>query len=245
MSVVDAWRPETAAGGFTRDDEDVAFYTRINALIHSDMVVVDLGAGRGSRYDEGSAPFRKSFFNLQGRVKQLIGVDVDPAVLEHPYLDEALVTEPGARLPLADQSVDMIISEWVLEHVEHPQEFGDEVQRVLKPGGWFCAITPNKWGYVGIANRIIPEKVKNALMRRVWPDRPDMDVFPTYYRLNTLARTRRMFGDGAWEHCSYSANGTPKYHGNRSFGFALVGLFQTFVPSLMRTNLFVFIRRTA
>lgn len=243
MSVVDYWRPETGAGGFTRDDEDVAFYTRINALVRPDMVVVDLGAGRGSRYDEDSAAFRKTFFNFQGRVKKVIGLDIDPAVLKHPHLDEAAVIEAGGRLPLEDGSVDMVICEWVVEHVEHPAEFAREIHRVLKPGGWFCALTPNTLGYVGIANRIIPEGAKDRLMRMVWPERPHEDVFPTFYRMNSLNHIRRAFGDDNWTHHSYVANGTPRYHGGKSIGFALVSLIQSLMPPPMRTNLFVFLRK--
>lgn len=243
MSVVDKWRPETAAGGFTRDDEDVVFYTRVNALVRPDMVVADLGAGRGARYDEGSAAFRKSFFNFQGRVKTVIGLDVDPVVLQHPHLDEALTIEPGGRLPLEDDSVDLIICEWVIEHVEHPKEFAREVRRVLRPGGWFCALTPNNWGYVGISNRIVPEGVKDRLMRLVSPERLHEDVFPTFYRLNTLGRIRSVFGEEHWTHHSYVANGTPKYHGDTSVGFALISLLQSLVPPAMRTNLFVFLRK--
>ncbi|MCA1261136.1 methyltransferase domain-containing protein [Nitratireductor aquimarinus] len=240
MTVTDRWRPETAAGGFTRDDEDIAFYTRINALVRPDMVLVDLGAGRGSRFDEGTSPFRKDFCNFQGKVKHVIGLDVDPVVMEHPHLDEAHVIEPGGRLPLADSSVDIIVCEWVIEHVEHPQEFADEIHRVLKPGGWFCALTPNSYGYVGISNRIIPDSVKDRLMRLVWPERPHEDVFPTFYRMNTMGSVRRAFGEEKWTHHGYTANGTPRYHGNTAIGFAAVAFFQAIMPPPMRTNLLVF-----
>jgi SAM-dependent methyltransferase len=240
MTVVDRWRPETAAGGFTRDDEDIAFYTHINALVRPDMVVVDLGAGRGSRFDDGSAPFRKSFCNFQGRVGKVIGLDVDPVVMKHPHLDEAHVIEAGGSLPLADSSVDVVFCEWVIEHVEHPEEFAREVQRVLKPGGWFCALTPNRFGYVGISNRVVPEGFKDRLMRRVWPERPPEDVFPTFYRMNTLGSIRRALGEENWTHHGYTSNGTPRYHGGTAIGFALVSLLQWSMPPTMRTNLLVF-----
>lgn len=243
MTVVDRWRPETGAGGFTRDDEDIAFYTRINALVDPGMVVVDLGAGRGSRFDAGSSPFRKSFCNFQGRVKRVIGLDVDPAVMTHPHLDEAHVIVPGGALPLADGSVDILICEWVVEHVEYPREFAQEIHRVLKPGGWFCALTPNSFGYVGISNRIVPEAVKDRLMRVVWPERPSEDVFPTFYRMNTLGSIRRAFGDERWSNHSYTANSTPRYHGGTAVGFALVSFLQTLMPPAMRTNLFVFAQK--
>lgn len=240
MTVVDRWRPETAAGGYTRDDEAVEFYTRVNALVHPDMVIVDLGAGRGSRFDEGSAPFRKWFCNFHGRARRVIGIDVDPVVMSHPHLDEAHVIEPGGRLPLEDGSVDIVICEWVLEHVEHPREFAREVHRVLKPGGWLCALTPNRLGYVGVGATLVPERVKDRLMRLVWPERPKEDAFPTFYRMNTLRGIRRALGEDGWLHCGYISNGTPKYHGGTALGFAFVSLLQWIMPPAMRTNLLVF-----
>lgn len=243
MSVIDRWRPETAAGGFTRDDEDIAFFTRINALVAPDSVVVDLGAGRGSRYDATTAPFRRDFCNFQGRVAKVIGLDVDDAVLEHPHLDEAHVITAGGTLPLADASVDIVICEWVIEHVEHPREFAREITRILKPGGWFCALTPNAWGYVGMSNRLLPDSLKDGLMRRVWPERPQEDVFPTFYRMNTLGAIKAAFGDQDWSHHGYCANGTPKYHGGTTIGFAAVSAFQWLMPAPLRTNLMVFSRK--
>lgn len=243
MTVVDRWRPETAAGGYTRDDEAVEFYTRINALVKPDMVVVDLGAGRGSRYDAGSAEFRKRFCNFQGRVKRVVGLDVDPVVLKHPHLDEAHVIEPGGRLPLADGSIDIVICEWVIEHVEHPKEFAREIDRVLRPGGWLCALTPNRLGYVGLGNMIVPETVKDRLMRLVWPERPREDAFPTFYRMNSLDGIRQAFEGKNWSDHSYISNGTPKYHGGKAVGFAFVSLLQWLMPPAMRTNLMVFSRK--
>lgn len=243
MTVVDRWRPETAAGGYTRDDEAVEFYTRINALVKPDMVVVDLGAGRGSRFDPGADDFRKWFCNFQGRVKRVIGLDVDPVVMQHPHLDEAHVIEPGGLLPLADGSVDVIICEWVLEHVEHPKVFAREIDRVLRPGGWLCALTPNIVGYVGIGNLVFPDTLKDRLMRIVWPERPKEDAFPTFYRMNTLANIQRAFSDQKWSHHGYISNGTPKYHGGTTVGFALVSLLQWLMPPAMRTNLMVFSRK--
>ncbi len=243
VTVVDRWRPETAAGGYTRDDEAIEFYTRVNALVKSDMVVVDLGAGRGSRYDEESADFPQRLCNFHGRVKRVIGLDVDPVVLDHPHLDEAHVIEPGGRLPLEDGSIDIIICEWVIEHVQHPKEFAREIDRVLRPGGWLCALTPNRLGYVGIGNMIVPETLKDRLMRLVWPERPREDAFPTFYRMNSLDSIRQAFEGRNWSHHGYISNGTPKYHGGKGVGFAFVSLLQWMMPPPMRTNLMVFSRK--
>ena len=57
--------PEIAVGGYSRADQIVDLYGRINALLKPDSIVVDFGAGR---------------------IEQVIGVDVDPVVKENRSL---------------------------------------------------------------------------------------------------------------------------------------------------------------
>ena len=228
------------AGGYARDDEAIAFFTRIRALVRPDMVVVDLGAGRGSRFDEPDG-FHARFCNLQGEVARLVGLDVDDAVRAHPHLDEAHVLSAGAPFPLADRSVDLLFCEYVLEHVEEPNAFAAEIGRVLKPGGWFCALTPNRRGYVGLGNRLVPPAAKRALMHRLWPERRDQDAFETHYRLNTLADLRRAFP--GWHHHSHVQAATPKYHANATPLFLAVAMLQRLAPDALQTNLMVFVRK--
>ncbi len=110
--------PEVAAGGFTRVDGTVEFYTRVNALLRPDMVVVDYGAGRGGFTEDESAPLRRDLHTLQGKVTKVVGLDVDEAVLSNPVLDEAHIIDPAAPLPLASSSVDLVLSDYTFEHVD-------------------------------------------------------------------------------------------------------------------------------
>lgn len=52
-------------------------------------------------------------------------------------------------LPLADESLDGVISIAVLEHVRDPFRCAAEIQRVLKPGGWVFAAVPFLQPYHG------------------------------------------------------------------------------------------------
>ncbi len=54
--------PETRFGGFTDIDGTVVFFNRVNSLIDSSSVVLDVGCGRGS-YSEDSVPLRKESHN--------------------------------------------------------------------------------------------------------------------------------------------------------------------------------------
>lgn len=244
FAFLDRMRPESAAGGYERDSGEVAYYQRINALLDPSMTVVDLGAGRGTQLLR-PADFMFHLLKLQGKVKQVIGLDVDPAVAEHPYLDQHHVIDPAAPYPLPDESVDVVVADWVLEHVADPDLLAREVGRILKPGGWFCAHTPNRFGYVALAVNLVPNALHKAVLKRVSPERHVEDVFPTVYRLNTVRALRRRFDPAVWEHYSYTMNPTPRYHANSRILFGLISLYQALMPPPMRTDLLVFMRKRA
>jgi SAM-dependent methyltransferase len=237
-----AVRPEISAGGFARDDPSVDFFLRVNALLEPEMTVVDLGAGRG-RSLLGEEIITRRLRRLQGKVRKVIGIDIDSAIAEHPYLDERHVVGVGDAYPLCSESVDLIVCDWVLEHVADPESFVREIQRIVKPGGWFCARTPNRWGYVGIATNLVPNSLHTGVLSRVWPERAEADVFPTAYKMNTRRAIRRYFPGRQWENYSYFANTTPKYHGNNSALFALIGFCQNVAPSAMKTDMIVVLRK--
>lgn len=65
----------------------------------------------------------------------------------------------NAPLSLADASLDLVVTEWVAEHLPDPQRTFDELSRVIKPGGHLCIRTPNLWHYSRVAALIIPDRL--------------------------------------------------------------------------------------
>ncbi len=61
--------------------------------------------------------------------------------------DHIDVVNQGTRLPFRDNSLDLVISQEVLEHVDDPFCYISEAQRVLKPGGVFYCQLPFIIGY--------------------------------------------------------------------------------------------------
>ena len=59
QQLFDSFFPEARFGGFSRLDGTVAFYTRVQALVHPDMTVVDFGCGRGAYRDDSVAILRQ------------------------------------------------------------------------------------------------------------------------------------------------------------------------------------------
>lgn len=241
--VLNDMRPEIAAGGYARDNGGIQFFSRVNALLKPGMTVIDLGAGRGTVFHSGIDGYYERLARLQGKVARVIGLDVDDAIKDHPHLDERHVIAPSAPFPVASNSVDVVVADWVLEHVADPANFAAEIERVLKPGGWLCARTPNRWGYVGIGARLIPNTLHTKLLNRLWPERHDVDVFPVTYRLNSQADIRRYFPKDRWRNCSYMFNATPRYASTSKLLFRLVELYQAMVPKGLKTDFLIFVQR--
>ena len=148
--------------------------------------VLDIGAGAGEL----------NAYDLKGRVRRIVGVDLDPRVVENPLLDEGVVGEAGT-LPFPDATFDVAFSIYVLEHIQDPASFAAEVQRVLKPGGVFLALTPNRWHYVPVIAALTPTSFHRWINER--RGRAAEDTFPTFYRMNTRGSQRRIFESAGFE----------------------------------------------
>ncbi|MEI9886077.1 MAG: methyltransferase domain-containing protein [Rhizomicrobium sp.] len=241
-SLAERMRPEIGAGGFSHRDGTVEFYSRVNALLRPNMTVLDLGAGRGL-FLEGNSLYRRDLQTLQGKVKELIGVDVDPAIEQHPALDRRYVVLVSAPLPLADNSVDLIVSDWVFEHIAEPSALVTEIERVLKPGGWICARTNNKWGMIGLVARAIPNRLHVSALKRLQPGRKDVDVFPVTYKMNTPSAIRTLFKPARWLDYSYFWNGDPAYYAESRILWILTEFLFRLLPKSLSASYFIFLQR--
>ena len=145
-------------GSYQELDGTIEFYGRINAILKPSDSILDLGAGRGSWYLEDNCSYRREIRDLKNKVKYLVGVDIDNAVLENPTTHKNMIMSEK-KIPLEDNSMDIIVADWVLEHVLNPDEFSSEIYRVLKPGGVFCARTPHKYKYVSLFAMLIKKYI--------------------------------------------------------------------------------------
>ena len=158
MSVLEGLFPEVGAGGFTRMEARIQFYSRVRALLEPDHHVLEFGAGRGKFHYLESDPIKR-ITDISRIPARYALFDVDPVVLENPTSEDRHVAAVGEHLPFEDDSFDIVVAWMVLEHITAPDFYARELGRVLKPGGWLCAVTPNKWGYFSVGARVIPERL--------------------------------------------------------------------------------------
>ncbi len=165
-----------------------AFYGWVRESVTPESIILNVGAGPAT-----NEPLRV----LKGEASRVIGIDIDGSVLTNPELDEGLLYESGGRMPFLDDFFDLAISDFVLEHIEHPLPFLQEVRRVLKPRGAFFLRTPNRFHYVSLAARFTPHWFHELVANRARGLSLEAhEPWPTYHRLNSR-RTLRYFAEVA------------------------------------------------
>lgn len=144
----------------------------IDRLIKPHYTVIDAGCGR-------AAPVLSKY---KGRAQRLIGIDLVEFTETNTGLE--LFNWDLSKLDLPNQSVDLIYSRSVMEHIERPLDVYREAARVLRPGGRFIFLTANKWDYASLVATVVPNSWHPAIVRRT-EGRDEADTFPTRYKTNT------------------------------------------------------------
>jgi SAM-dependent methyltransferase len=137
------------------------------------QIVLDLGCSDGAI----------SPYYLEAGASEVIGVDIDAAAIDAAKRQHA---RPGLsfhlsdtdRLPLSDQSVNVIIAYDVFEHVAVPAALLEECHRVLTPGGqlligtwgWHHPFAPHLWSTMPVpwAHVFFSERTLLRTCRRVY-----------------------------------------------------------------------------
>lgn len=101
-------------------------------LDSDDLIIADIGSGK--------IPYAPIFFD---KACKYYAVDT-PTIIKNS--DNINITKIGGfaeNIPLPSKSVDLVLSNQVLEHVLDPDQSVKEVYRILKPGGIFVGSVPH------------------------------------------------------------------------------------------------------
>tara|TARA_B100000989_G_scaffold287540_1_gene257254 strand:- start:2496 stop:3209 length:714 start_codon:yes stop_codon:yes gene_type:complete len=222
-------------------DGTIVFYDKINKFIKPWHTLLDLGAGRACWYEDDTVFERKKHRLMKGKVKLVIAADVDPIVLKNKASDKQVIISVQDLKNFDDDSFDIIIADYVLEHIENPDKFAREILRVLKPDGLFAARTPHKYSYVAIIANIIGEKLQTVLLKKLQPKRKEKDVFPVKYKLNTLGDINKFFNSNTNK--SYIFKTEPAYYFDKNIIFNTINIIHAIMPKFFSGNIFVYIHK--
>ncbi len=143
-------------------------------------VILDAGCGNGS--------WIVKRIRDRGVTAHVMGIDIDDACFANKDIDEAQVSSIYG-MPFAAESMDLVLSGYVFEHLENPDAALTEIKRVLKPGARLIAWMPNRWNPVMVLSAMTSHRVHVLLRSLTW-GKGDADNAPTFYRLNTKSSLR-------------------------------------------------------
>lgn len=162
---------------------------------------------------------------------QVMGVDRYASHFHEPAEISAIAEAENSGLPFADNTFDVITCSWVLEHLRDPNAVFGEAARVLKPGGVFLFITPNKHNYVVWLRRLLPNAVGRRATRAVYARDEDF-INPTYYRANSFREIDEGLRRVGLRCAQFEAIGDPTYLAFNEFLFRVSILIERFIDKI-------------
>jgi SAM-dependent methyltransferase len=192
-----------------RTDSLHVFLVTAQALAADCDLIAEVGCGRGVLVDTGRDE-KKAWQDLRGAGRQVIGIDVDPIGVENPVIDEFRLIGDDGVWPLESASVDLAVSDFVLEHVTDPPAFMSELTRTLRPGGVFIARTVSRHSFLSMAARAVPNRRHSRVLNVFQPGRQAQDVFHTAYQMNTRKQLAALF-DADYDWAAASRTGLDRY----------------------------------
>jgi len=129
----------------------------VHVQVHEGEIVLDLGSGGGIDV------FRAS--KLVGDRGRVIGLDATPEMVfraretakKYDYKNVEFRLGEIEHMPIADESVDLVISNCVLNLVPDKRLAFNEIYRVLKPGGGIC-----------VSDMVATQEAKNVIQPEDW-----------------------------------------------------------------------------
>ncbi|MCC6490168.1 MAG: class I SAM-dependent methyltransferase [Candidatus Hydrogenedentes bacterium] len=137
------------------------------------QTIVDVGGGRSCRF----AKLRSaSSGNL------IVSVDISKEELAHNHdADETRVANIVESIGFPDDSVDLVVSRSVLEHIIDQERFIRTSWRTLKPGGVCIHFFPCKFAPFAVANQMLPICISRRVVQGIFEGKEGILGFPAKY----------------------------------------------------------------
>jgi len=106
-----------------------------------------------------------------------------------------------------------------------------------------AAMTMEARSYLGVASRLVPNRLHRKVLSRVQRGRKEEDVFPTLYRCNTPGALRRLLNDTGFDSVVYGYDAEPSYLQFSTAAYALGVVHQKFAPGFLKISIFAFAQK--
>ena len=206
-----------------------AYYTEaVKKNLADGCTILDVGGGRQWEFHEE----RKRFSNMK-----VIALDISEEQLRCNHdADEKILFAMGTdeRAPLDDNSVDLVTSTMVLEHIENNDYTMREVFRVLKPGGKFISVMPNKFSIFSTINRILPYKLARNILLTLKPDFKGISGFKAYYDRTYYSGMKKLLNKYGFSEIDFGLSYSQSEYFSFFLPFALIVLVWDFIMYMFR-----------
>ena len=178
----------------------IARFLALNGYADTSLRVIDIGAGNG-----GVAFALANWTNCEMHTLDIVP-NAELAslrrVLDSPVHATVAV---GQKIPMTDESFDVVLLLDTLEHVARPRELAAEIMRILRPGGFCMITTPPRIRHLlspdphyGIRGLVLfPNAVQRWIVNSLYKRRvmnaqgvaaPAYDVEHIYWHVREIAR---------------------------------------------------------
>lgn len=214
------------------DDSMVLLKNELEKRILPNSSVLDAGCGHGNYLID----------ELREKFSSAVGVDVSEEVMNKNICLDKTIVANIENMPFENNSFDLVVALWVVEHLDHPKEVFQEISRVLKPGGYFAFATPNKKSILIYIRRLLNYKTAQRLVKKTY-GRAEDDTFDVRYRANTVQKITELANQHGLTVEILKENMDPSYTSFNTITYQLSKWFSLLPFSFCKPHLAVILKK--
>lgn len=214
------------------EDSMVLLTRLVNERIPPKADILDFGCGNGNFVvDELGDVFGAK-----------IGFDVSADSVAKNVSMEKVVIGNGDNLPFEHGSFDAVTSLWALEHIKDPAPTFKEIFRVLRPGGFFAFVTPNRKSVLIWIRRRLNKRLADRILDRLY-GRQEKDAFDVFYRANTSQDLAKLAVEHGFKVEAIIENQDPSYTSFNALTYLLSKWFSSLLLSISKPHIIAILRK--